>query len=495
MNPDNIPADGAIPMCVATEAPASRASAMEALRRSEARAWSLVETTRDWLWEIDTEGRYLYSSPQVLQILGYTPEQLIGRSSFELMPAAEARRMRGVLRGYVERAQPCLLEQRIMHHRDGHRVILEASATPFFDSGGRLLGYRGIDRDVTLREEREATYQSLLDYAPDAICIVSAKGYFLDANQRFLSLLGYSKDELRSLQTIDTHRPGDRDHAREIFEQVCRDGEGYWLDEVLVHRSGRLVPVDILANSVMVGGQQLIMGVIRDISARREAEQRRLADAERQRDALVREVHHRIKNNLQGVAGLLRGHAMDHPGVSGVLEAAIAQVHTVALIHGLHSRQRGGAVLLCEMVEAICNAAVGLTGARVSPRLQVQVERPLQVADREAVPVALIINELVFNAIKHGGGRCEVIVREEADGSGGVQILNDGDGLPRDFDFASGRGLGTGLNLVKALLPAQGGELVFEQDRLDVRTLLHLSRPLVCPLDHESAGPTVDMTF
>lgn len=217
----------------------------------------------------------------------------------------------------------------------------------------------------------------------------------------------------------------------------------------------------------------------RQRTASGSATQEREGGEQRQRDTLVREVHHRIKNNLQGVAGLLRAHANAHPQLAPLLEGAIAQVNTVALIHGLQSRDPGDVVLLCQMVEAICSAAVGLTGTRMRPELRVHVDAPLEVAERESVPIALVINELVFNAIKHGDGSCHCEVLQEGDSRGRVRILNSGSRLPEDFDFEQGRGLGTGLELVRSLLPSRCAQLRYSSVENGVLCELVLESPIV----------------
>ena len=138
--------------------------AVDALRESEERFRTLVESTSDWVWEVDPEGIYTYVSPKVKDMLGYGPEEIIGKSPFDLMPQAEAERIKKAFRAMVEYKSPIVRLENTNFHKDGRPVVLETSGTPFFDVNGNLQGYRGIDRDVTERKKsEEALRQSYLD--------------------------------------------------------------------------------------------------------------------------------------------------------------------------------------------------------------------------------------------------------------------------------------------------------------------------------------------
>lgn len=127
----------------------------KALRESEERFRSLVETTSDWIWEVDARGVYTYTSPKVGELLGYAPEEVLGKTPFDLMPPEEAERV-GRAFGKIAAAQrPFERLENTNLHKDGRRVVLETSGVPLFDREGRFAGYRGMDRDVTERVRTE----------------------------------------------------------------------------------------------------------------------------------------------------------------------------------------------------------------------------------------------------------------------------------------------------------------------------------------------------
>ena len=126
------------------------------LRESNARYRHLVDTSFDWVWEVDADSRYTFASERVRDLLGYEPSEILGKTPFDLMPDDEARR---VLAHFVNaRAErlPIVALENVNLHRSGRVVVLETSAVPMFGAGNEFLGYRGMDRDVTTRKQLEA---------------------------------------------------------------------------------------------------------------------------------------------------------------------------------------------------------------------------------------------------------------------------------------------------------------------------------------------------
>ncbi|MDO3380204.1 PAS domain-containing hybrid sensor histidine kinase/response regulator [Geoalkalibacter halelectricus] len=148
----------------------------QSLRESEKRFHDLVETVGDWVWEVDQDGVYTYSNPRVYDLLGYHPHEVIGTSVFALMPADEARRVETLFKDFAARKQTFTGLENINLHKNGRQVILETSGLPFFDAQGQLLGFRGVDRDIT---ERKANAEKLRLAKEAAEQATEAKSRFL----------------------------------------------------------------------------------------------------------------------------------------------------------------------------------------------------------------------------------------------------------------------------------------------------------------------------
>lgn len=147
----------------------------DALRESEERFRQVSETAQEWIWEVDEDGRYTYSSPVVMDILGYHPDEVVGKKFFyDLFDPEDREQLKRVAFGLFERKEVIKGFRNLNRHKDGREIILSKSGMPVLDQAGNLIGYRGVDVDITgqiqseqervrLYEESVDHYQALLD--------------------------------------------------------------------------------------------------------------------------------------------------------------------------------------------------------------------------------------------------------------------------------------------------------------------------------------------
>ncbi len=125
----------------------------ETLSKTEKKLRSLIETTSDWVWEVDLNGVYTYASPKVKNLLGYDVDEIIGTKMFDLMPSEG--RKQSLVRFFNEKCrlgQAFAAQKIVMLHKDGHTAPIEVNGAPIFDGDGRLSGWCGFDKDITQRE-------------------------------------------------------------------------------------------------------------------------------------------------------------------------------------------------------------------------------------------------------------------------------------------------------------------------------------------------------
>ncbi len=134
---------------------AERILAKNALEQSELKFRNLVETTNDWVWEVDENAVYTYASPKVLDILGYSPDEILEKTPLDFMSDEEAERVKKIFGVIAISQQPFELLENTNIHKDGHHVVLETSGVPVFDAAGVFRGYRGMDRNITGRKLAE----------------------------------------------------------------------------------------------------------------------------------------------------------------------------------------------------------------------------------------------------------------------------------------------------------------------------------------------------
>jgi PAS domain S-box-containing protein len=121
----------------------------QALRRSEQRFRDIAENSSEWIWEVDAQGIYTYSSPVVKKILGYEVEEILGRHFYELYPAEEAEREKEAVFNVFQKKRPFREYVHTNLRKDGTRIWLATSGVPILSDTGELLGYRGADADIT----------------------------------------------------------------------------------------------------------------------------------------------------------------------------------------------------------------------------------------------------------------------------------------------------------------------------------------------------------
>lgn len=313
----------------------------------------------------------------------------------------------------------------------------------------------------------------------EGLLITDARSVILQANQSFLKISGYALDEvlgrtphflLARPETVPEAAPASGVDFAPPLNLQRRE----W------HRrkSGETYPVWITLSPVRDLRESITHYVLTltDITDQRMQEEQRRQMELAHREALVREVHHRIKNNLQGVMGMLRTLDHKHPRLHGPINQVIGQVHSIAVIHGLQGSTTADRVRLSDL---ICAVAGGIESLWETP---IHVDTPYwwktcHIAPAEAVPVALVLNELILNAVKHGGkSQQDVRIRLQdspQEGSVLVTISNPGR-WPEPLKETQG-----GLGLVTALMPRQGARMTRAQAGNWAVLHLELAPPVV----------------
>ena len=205
----------------------------EALRESEEKFRSLVETTSDFVWEVDFNGVYTYASPQVRDLLGYEPEEVLGRKPFEFMPQDESARVMTEFSALAREHKPFVGIENVNIRKDGRRVVLETSGVPRLDARGNLLGYRGIDHDITDRKRAE---EILRRSHHDLELLVQERTAELERKNEELQSFTFAashdlQEPLRKIQTFtdllankhfDLENEQSRDYIRRLHKTATR---------------------------------------------------------------------------------------------------------------------------------------------------------------------------------------------------------------------------------------------------------------------------------
>lgn len=258
----------------------SRRAAENALIESEGRFHDIVKASADWIWEVDAEGRYTYASDSVRDMLGYEPAEMLGRTPFDLMPPDEAARVRAEFAAVAARRQPFRDLDNINLRKDGSLCHVQTNGMPILDDKGNLLGYRGLDRDITDRRraelalrESEARFRSLFDKAGVAMMIHDPDtGEIVQANRRAVEAYGYAT--LAELHAADfwLEPPYSEAEAVQLIRKAAREGDlrFEWKSR---GRHGGIFWEDVLLQRIDLGGVEYVISVTTDITASKAAQE------------------------------------------------------------------------------------------------------------------------------------------------------------------------------------------------------------------------------
>ena len=165
------------------------------IKGTEERNSAIIQSTYDWIWEIDEQGKYCYCSNRIGNILGYTIEEIIGKTPFDLMPNEERERVNAIFQNLSETKSPIVELENWNLHKDGHLVCLLTNGSPIIDETGKLVGYRGADIDITERKRSEKEIKkslsilaSTLESTADAILVVDNDGVVSNYNKKFADI-------------------------------------------------------------------------------------------------------------------------------------------------------------------------------------------------------------------------------------------------------------------------------------------------------------------
>ena len=282
----------------------------ESRQRSKQRFQNLVETTSDWVWEVNENAIYTYVSPKILDLLGYEPEEILGKTPFDLMPAVEAERIANTFSAIFTAQQPISGLENTNLHKDGHLVILETSCVPIFDADGNFLGYRGIDRDITERKQAEEALRTsenrlraIIDAEPECVKLVAADGTLLEINPAGRAMIEADNAEAVIGKSVyPLVAPEYRQAYQALNESVCQGNKGK-LEVEFIGCKGKRIWTETHAVPLRneADGSLIQLAIARDVTERKQTEQA-LKESEEKFRNLVEYTNDWVwANNLDGV--------------------------------------------------------------------------------------------------------------------------------------------------------------------------------------------------
>lgn len=478
------PADGEVREAIITflDITALKQTA-EALRETRGRyEWSqrllnsMAENMTDLLWAKDTLGRFLFANRAMREnLLLSGGVEVEGRTDlFFANRQREMGRKHTFGETCVDSDEAVLASGRPGRFMEdgfvgGRYLALDVFKSPLYDENGALMGTVGTARDITMQKMLEEEYASLVDKAPMGIFRVTLDGRYLQANPHMAAMFGYaSPEELMDFSrdsALDSHAdPAERET---LVSEILDKGHVENREMRRVRRDGSPVWISVSLRAVRdpSGRPMYLDGFAVDVTSRRKNEERLQASLA-EKEVLLKEIHHRVKNNLQILMSLMNLQA-ESMGRAEDVEAFRAMQCRVRSISLVHERLYGSGNLsavdmrgyLSELVKQLSGACLDV--AR-TVALDLRVEDITLSVDK-AIPLGLLLTELITNAFKHAfrtgtPGTLRVSLRR-AGRTCVAEVEDNGPGIPPDFNPDQSRTLG--FQLIRALEGQLGGTVKY----------------------------------
>jgi PAS domain S-box-containing protein len=391
--------------------------------------------------------------------------------------------------------------ERIMARQDVIVIFVTASTDPATRSRAEALHPWAIltkpaDSSALLREVAQAVearrataeielqsdflLETLYDTAQIGMCVTDENRRYVKVNRAYCDTYGYTKAELLGRPFTTVLPEADRAAAGKVHDDfITRRITEMPSEWRVVTKTGHIRNVYVTAGR-MIGadGKSYKVTTVSDITARKQRDQE-LAAALQQKEVLLREVHHRVKNNLNTLSSILylqREHHADEERVAEILTVSINRIKTMSSIYErLHQAHTSTHVDLADYLGRLARDLVETGNVNAEIHLEMEI-RSLEVDIDTGISLGLVVNELVTNSLKHAfgetggtreGGGTIYLSAEKAPAAGAgtetapsgfiVEVADTGRGLPADFDLSSENTLG--LQLVQAVAGQHGGSV------------------------------------
>jgi PAS domain S-box-containing protein len=487
----------------------------EQLRESQKKYLDLIETTGDFIWEMDSQGRYTYCSPQMERLWGINPASMLGKTPFNLMPPNAKEKSLEFFMALVGSAKPFNGLETVSYNGKGQVVFLEISGVPFFDKEKKLLGYRGITRDVTERRNAEEAlrkseekYRHLVEYAPTGIYEIDfGSGRVVSVNDAMCQYLGYTEQELltsvngfdildKQSQELFKDRIKKNLSGQPIEKEIeysgkTKDGRTFWtlLNVKLIFKEGKPSGAFVVAQDITKRKKvEEELGEYRnDLEKLVEQRTRQLKESERLATigATAGMVGHDIRNPLQAIVGdiYFTKKTLNQLPESQQKQSAIEDLDAIEqnvdyinkIVQDLQDYARPITPSPREVdIETIIEEAIFKNYIPKNIDASCQVEKEAKKLVIDADVLKRILGNLTNNAIQAmpKGGKLTVYAYPDVGGNAVIEVSDTGMGISEDTKqklfiplfTTKSKGQGFGLAVVKRLTEALGGTVDFESE-------------------------------
>lgn len=428
-----------------------------------------VEASPNGMIVVDGSGCIVLVNSCIEALFGYREEELVQQPIEILVPQRFCHHHPHLRNEYLRKAETRAMghgRDLYGRHKDGSEIPVEIGLNPINIAGNDLILASIVD--ITERRRSEEMIRLAVEAAPNGMIMTDDAGRITLVNSQIETLFGYSREELMDMSidilVPDRYRKQHPQVRNSYYSNPISRAMGKGRDLFALHKNGREFPVEIGLNPLHTQSGTMILASVVDITERKQQEEK-LKSALREKEVLLSEIHHRVKNNLQIIDSLI---GIQSEKVHGARALAAFQesqnrVRSIATIHQiLYESQDFSRVEIDSVLSSLTDNLIqsyGIDLGKIAVRVDVDaVFLPID----KSIPLGLIVNELVTNTFKHAfpegrTGRLDLILKKIAPGTFELVVEDSGIGIAADFDLEASESLG--LHLVATLADQLGGNL------------------------------------
>lgn len=458
----------------------------------------IFDSTPDGLLVVDQQGNITELNAQTLRLFGYSREELLCQPIELLVSATKIKHHEAHRNNYLSSPSRRPMGENselFAKRKDGSEFPVDIQLSPIDNNNETSI--LCVVRDVSERKQAESKFRGLLESAPDAIVIVNERGEITLINSQTEKLFGYSREELvkKSVDILvpDRFREHHHEYRQGYFRQSNVRPMGSGLDLYGLRKDGSEFAIEISLSPLETVDGRLVSAAIRDITARKNAEQV-IKDSLHEKEIMLKEIHHRVKNNLAVIGSLfyLQSTYTDNKQLKEILQKSQDRVRSMAMVHeSLYRSDKFQEINFSDYIKKIAPQLINTyTINEIKPSLILDLEDAFLDIE-SAIPCGLILNEILTNTLKHAflansdNNEVCIQVKKLPDRKISIEISDNGVGLPDNTEYSTSKSLG--LRLINSLSRQLDGE--FSMNSLSIGTQVTLIIPEKVPTEEGAKKP------